>query len=154
MPTNSAWLGQNDTGGAYIAPSLLYSGTKKALGWIGANDTAGAWIPSSLLYEGTLKQLGWLGQLDTAGAWIPASLVYWQDTGLPTNPLFPPAPVPPSESGIVPPLFGGFFGLTWLKNVAVLTRDYWDESLTTPYSGQLFPVPNSGGTTTGQIYPY
>jgi hypothetical protein len=36
----------------------------------------------------------------------------------------------------------------------VLTRDYWDPSLTTPYSGQLYPVPNTGGTQTGQVHPY
>ena len=47
----------------------------------------------------------------------------------------------------------GYVGLLFLKNVFVLPRDYWDKALSTPYSGQLFPVgPGEGGP--GQIYPY
>jgi hypothetical protein len=93
----------------------------------------------------------WIGQGDGSGNWMDSSGVY---VGQPSS----PAPFPPTPGGSVPPLFGGggyyFYGLTWLKNVVLLTRDYWDESLTNPASGQLFPVPNSGGTQTGQIYPY
>jgi hypothetical protein len=149
MPTTSAWLGQNDTGGAYIAPSLLYSGTLKQLGWLGAKDIAGAWIPAaSLLYSGTLKQLGWLGQLDTAGAWIPTSLIYWQDTG--NSPFVPP--VPPSPTGLVQVLAGGYLGMTWMKNVLILPKEYWDTALASPYTGQLFPT--SPGALPPQLFPY
>jgi hypothetical protein len=50
-------------------------------------------------------------------------------------------------------LTGGYTGLTWMKNVFVLVRDYWDTGLSTPYSGQIFPTGgNSGGP--GQIFPY
>ncbi len=95
-----------------------------------------------------------LGQGDTNGAWLDANGVY--ASAINYTPIFPfaPASPPPSVSGIVPPLFAAFLGLAWLKNIVCLTRDTWDESLTTPYSGQLFPVPNTGGTQTGQIYPY
>jgi hypothetical protein len=86
----------------------------------------------------------WLGQGDTSGNWMDSSGVY---VGQPTN----TPPFPPSST---PYLFAGHLGLTWLKNIMVLTRDYWDPSLTTPYSGQLYPVPNTGGTQTGQVYPY
>lgn len=51
---------------------------------------------------------------------------------------------------------GNYTGLSWLKNVFMMSRDYWDSgaySRSTPYSGQLFPVgPGQGGS--GQIYPY
>jgi hypothetical protein len=48
---------------------------------------------------------------------------------------------------------GSYTGIPWLKNVYMLSRDYWDSALSTPYSGQLFPVgPGEGGP--GQIYPY
>jgi hypothetical protein len=74
------------------------------------------------------------------------------------SPAQPPFPYPPTPGGSPPPLFGGggyyFYGLTWLSNIVCLMRDYWAPQLTTPYSGQLFPSPNSGGTQTGQIYPY
>ena len=48
---------------------------------------------------------------------------------------------------------GGYVGITWMKNVFVLTRDYWNLSLGTPYSGQLFP---HGGNAPGpgQVFPY
>jgi hypothetical protein len=51
-------------------------------------------------------------------------------------------------------IFAGLYtGIPWLKNVYMMSRDYWDTSLSTPYSGQLFPVgPGEGGP--GQIYPY
>jgi hypothetical protein len=48
---------------------------------------------------------------------------------------------------------GGYTGLQWPKNAFILPRDYWDKGVSTPYSGQLFPVgPGVGGP--GQIYPY
>lgn len=58
------------------------------------------------------------------------------------------------ENFFVGDLFlGGYTGLPWLKDVYMLSRDYWDKALSTPYSGQLFPVgPGEGGP--GQIYPY
>jgi hypothetical protein len=48
---------------------------------------------------------------------------------------------------------GTYLGLTWMKNVWVITRDFWDKSLSTPYSGQLYPT---GGNNPGpgQVYPY
>ena len=47
----------------------------------------------------------------------------------------------------------GYVGLLFMKNVFMLPRDYWDKALSTPYSGQLFPVgPGEGGP--GQVYPY
>lgn len=48
---------------------------------------------------------------------------------------------------------GGYQGMTFCKNIFVLQRDFWDTSLSTPYSGQLFPTGgNSGGP--GQVYPF
>ena len=48
---------------------------------------------------------------------------------------------------------GGYTGLTFMKNVFVLPRDHWDNALSTPYSGQLFPTGgNSGGP--GQVFPF
>jgi hypothetical protein len=48
---------------------------------------------------------------------------------------------------------GGYTGMTFMKNVFVLTRDFWDSGLSTPYSGQIFPTGgNSGGP--GSVYPY
>jgi hypothetical protein len=89
----------------------------------------------------------WLGQGDSSGNWMDSNGVYVsQPSNIPTGNIV--------VGGTVPPLFAGYVGLSWLKNIMVLTRDYWDPSLTTPYSGQLYPVPNTGGTQTGQIYPY
>jgi hypothetical protein len=52
----------------------------------------------------------------------------------------------------------GFFEdypqMTWMKNVAFLCRDYWDVGLSSPYVGQEWPIPNSGGAQSGQTYPY
>ncbi len=45
-------------------------------------------------------------------------------------------------------------GMPWMKNVVLLARNYWDQGLSTPYVGQLFPVPNTGGAQSGQTYPY
>jgi hypothetical protein len=51
------------------------------------------------------------------------------------------------------PGVGTYQGLTFMKNVFAMTRDYWDTSLSTPYKGQLFPTGgNSGGP--GQVFPY
>lgn len=50
-------------------------------------------------------------------------------------------------------LKGGFKGLTWMKNVVVMSRDYWDISLGTPYSGQLFPH-GGNSPSPGQVFPY
>lgn len=50
----------------------------------------------------------------------------------------------------------GYTGIPWLKNVYLLTRDYWDSgsySRGTPYSGQLYPV-GAGTGSPGQMYPY
>lgn len=44
--------------------------------------------------------------------------------------------------------------MTWMKNVCILARDYWDQALSSPYVGQEWPVPNSGGAQSGQTYPY
>lgn len=59
-----------------------------------------------------------------------------------------------SESYFIGDIFlGGYTGLAWMKNVFVLSRDYWDTALSTPYSGQLFPV-GAGQGTPGQVYPF
>jgi hypothetical protein len=47
----------------------------------------------------------------------------------------------------------GYTGPTFLKAIYVFVRDFWDKSLSTPYSGQIFPTGQSQGTT-GQIYPF
>lgn len=44
--------------------------------------------------------------------------------------------------------------MTWMKNVMFLCRDYWDQALSSPYVGQIWPAPNSGGARSGQTYPY
>jgi hypothetical protein len=46
------------------------------------------------------------------------------------------------------------FGMTWMKNVQLLARDYWDQGLSAPYVGQIYPTPNTGGAQSGQTYPY
>lgn len=48
---------------------------------------------------------------------------------------------------------GGYTGMPWLHNVFMLPRDVWDTGLSTPYSGQLFPV-GPGVGAAGQLYPY
>jgi hypothetical protein len=150
------WIGSSDTNADWMPASggKFHGAAERLSPALGQFDTSGDWMPTSGgKFVGTMQvPFYWVGQLDTAGDWMDANGIY---TGQTVNiPPFPPSPTPPVEGGIVPPLFGTFYGLTWLKNIAVLGRDYWDGSLTTPYSGQLYPVPNSGGTTTGQIYPY
>lgn len=48
---------------------------------------------------------------------------------------------------------GGYVGLSFMKNVFCLSRDFWHNSLSTPYSGQLWPT---GGKTggPGQVFPF
>jgi|HubBroStandDraft_1064217.scaffolds.fasta_scaffold28152_3 hypothetical protein len=121
--------------------------------WVGQGDASGDWMDSNALYLGPAEPLRlWIGQNDALADWMDSNGIY---LGSPDQPSLP---YPPTPGGAVPPLFGGggyyFYGLTWLKNIMVLTRDYWDPTLTTPYSGQLYPVPNTGGTQTGQIYPF
>lgn len=118
--------------------------------WLGQKDTNSNWMDSNNVYSGSPERSAyWLGQEDTLGDWMDSNGVYTSYVNFTPNPPFPP--VPP---GVQPPLFAGFYGLTWLKNIAVLTRDYWDESLTTPYSGQLWPLSYPGSITTGQLYPF
>jgi hypothetical protein len=109
-------------------------------------------IASSLLYSGTLKVVSWLGQRDSSGPWFNAnsSLIYWQDQGASAS--TPPNYVPAGPGG--PPIANTYLGLTWMKNVYILTRDYWDISLSSPYVGQLWPVPNTGGAQSGQTFPF
>ncbi|MFZ0232418.1 MAG: hypothetical protein WA306_09390 [Candidatus Acidiferrales bacterium] len=117
--------------------------------WVGQGDASGNWMDSNGTYLGpATKSRPWIGQNDALGNWMDSNGVY---IGQPTS--IPP-PFPPYPEGVIPPLFASWFGMTWLKNVAVLTRDFWDSTQTTPYSGQLYPVPNTGGTQTGQVYPY
>jgi hypothetical protein len=121
--------------------------------WVGQSDASGNWLDSNGTYSGpATPSRPWIGQNDQLGDWVDSNGVYVSQVGQ------PPPPYPPTPGGAVPPLFGGggyyFYGMTWLKNVLCLTRDFWDSTLTTPYSGQIFPVPNSGGTQNGQIYPF
>lgn len=54
---------------------------------------------------------------------------------------------------LAPLLIMAGVGLTFMKNVLVLTRDFWAPSQGTPYSGQIFPTGgNSGGP--GQVFPF
>jgi hypothetical protein len=149
--TNGEWIGQGDASGDWMDSDAFYLGPGTPLRlWIGQDDNSGDWMDSDGIYLG--QPLGgpqWLGQSDALGDWMDSNGVYSSYVNFTPNPPFPPTP-----GGVQPPLFAGWYGLTWLKNIAVLTRDYWDESLTTPYSGQLYPVPNTGGTQNGQIYPY
>lgn len=80
---------------------------------------------------------GWLGQGDSGGDYMAASNLQY----------FGPARV----AGHV--FDGGYVGLTWMKNVFCLSRDYWQSVLSTPYSGQLWPT---GGKTggPGQVFPF
>jgi len=74
------------------------------------------------------------GQNDTGGAYYPVG-----------------SPISGFGGGAV--FAEGYTGIGWLKNVYVLTRDFWDSTYTTPYSGQLFPTGgNTGGP--GQIFPF
>jgi hypothetical protein len=148
---NSGWLGQLDTSNAYLRSSLVYVGTRKVAGWMGEYDTSFAYIPSLLTYSGTLKVLGWLGQRDTSGEWLAVtSLVYWAMTGL--NIGNPPGFI---SIGLgAPILTNGYPGVTWMKNCYVIPRDFWPDSLSQPYAGQLWPLPNTGGATSGQTFPY
>jgi hypothetical protein len=117
--------------------------------WIGQGDASGNWMDSNGFFLGpATKSRPWIGQNDQFGDWMDSNGVYF---GQPGNYVPPFVPTPP---GVIPPLFASWYGMTWLKSVAVLTRDFWDYTQTSPYSGQLFPVPNTGGTQTGQIYPY
>lgn len=74
------------------------------------------------------------GQFDTGGAHYPL-----------------PGPIMYFNGGAV--FAEGYNGIGWLKNVFFMSRDFWDDEMTTPYSGQLFPTGgNSGGP--GQVYPF
>ncbi len=78
------------------------------------------------------------GVNDTGGGWYPTTQPFGFG-GIAGNLLYM--------------FFGGYVGLTWMKNVFMMTRDFWDSSLGTPYSGQLYPTGgNSGGP--GQVYPF
>ena len=151
MPTTLGWLGQSDTNNAYINTSLIYAGTRKTVLWMGQGDTSLAYIAPILTYSGTLKGSGWLGQLDTSKAWFAGtSLVYWITTAV--NSPNPPGFVPAGPGG--PILNNGYPGMTWMKNCYVIPRDFWPDTLSEPYAGQLWPVPNSGGAQSGQTFPF
>jgi hypothetical protein len=85
----------------------------------------------------------WLGQGDTSGDWMDSNSYY---TGSPTS---------ANSGAMVGHIFdGGYKGLSWMLNVFLLPRDFWQKSLSTPYSGQTFPTPATGGNASGQTYPY
>lgn len=84
---------------------------------------------------------GYLGQFDLNSQWMDSNGIY---TGL--------APGVAQGSGNI--FNGGYQGLTWMKNVFILPKDFWQQTLSTPYSGQNYPTPNTGGATSGQTYPY
>jgi hypothetical protein len=118
-----------------------------SFGWLGSSDTSGDWMSSNGTYVGSPQRSAyWLGQLDTSGDWMSSNGTYFGFVNFTPNPPFPPSSTPY--------LFAGYLGLTWLFNVMVLTRDWWPNDLLTPYSGQIFPAPNSAGVAQGQIYPY
>jgi hypothetical protein len=148
---NSGWLGELDTNKAYINASLIYAGTNKTVLWMGQGDTFNAFVPNILTYSGTLKVMGWLAELDSSKEWLAGnSLVYWAMTGISTS--NPPGFVPAGPGG--PILNNGYPGMTWMKNCYVIPRDFWPDTLSQPYAGQLWPVPNSGGARSGQTFPF
>ena len=55
----------------------------------------------------------------------------------------------PSGSGFT---VDGFTGITWNKNIVTINFPFFDSSMGTPYSGQLFPTGTSVGSV-GQVYP-
>lgn len=50
------------------------------------------------------------------------------------------------------PMQGGFAGLTWCKSIFAISFGYFDKTLATPYSGQLFPT-GASTTSSGQAWP-
>jgi hypothetical protein len=49
-------------------------------------------------------------------------------------------------------VFGGWSSLSWCKNILTIMFPFFDKSLSTPYSGQLFPTGVSVGNA-GQVFP-
>lgn len=50
-------------------------------------------------------------------------------------------------------LHDGYMGMSFMKNVFVMCRDIWGNTIGTPYSGQLFP-PDGGPGSKGQSSPF
>lgn len=84
-----------------------------------------------------------------AGLWGSYGAFYRQVTFSITGVTVPPSGVITLPGGA--DFRDGFRGMTWMKNVVVMSRDIWD-NYSTPYSGQLFP--NAGGSgESGQAFP-
>ncbi len=49
-------------------------------------------------------------------------------------------------------VFNGFAFLTWCKTIFAIYFPFFDKSMGTPYSGQLYPTGTSVGAS-GQVFP-
>lgn len=103
-------------------------------GFIGGSDTSGQWYSSSINFVGPATKF----------TFLPGLFNFWVGA----NGIFDG-----SKLQSAPVLTGGYKGLTFMKNVFVLTRDYWDTSLSNPYVGQVFPHAGNAGSP-GQVFPY
>jgi hypothetical protein len=91
----------------------------------------------------------WIGQGDTNGYFAGANVQYIGPPYFLTSGVVTTMSVAGSGTSV-----GNLkSGLTFMKGVFTLVREYWPPSLSTPYSGQIFPTGgNSGGP--GQVFPF
>ncbi|VVB52822.1 Uncharacterised protein [uncultured archaeon] len=96
------------------------------------------------------------GQGDTNGSYLTAvgalesNFTYIGDF----QPVLAFVTTPPPAFNILNSMHRSYPFPTWMKNVWILPREVWINSLSQPYQGQLYPVPNTGGAQTGQTYPF
>jgi len=104
-------------------------------GYLGSSDGNGQWFASTVQFRGpATKSCKGLGQGDGLGGWIDSNGIYVSQIALLVG------AVPQST-------------ITWMKAIFMFTREFWSPSLSTPYSGQLYPTGGGVGGP-GQVYPY
>ena len=118
-------------------------------GFLGSSDGSGEWYAASIKYAGSMGMIptGWIGKNDDSGDWMDlVGLYFGYMTQLAGGGAW----------GAVGPGFAfrdGFVGISFMKNVLVMTREYWDVGLSNPYTGQLYPPGGSVGGP-GQVFPF
>ncbi len=116
---------------------------------VGSGDGSGEWYSATVKYAGSMGMIptGWIGKNDDTGDWMDGTGIYFgymlQLAG-------------GGAWGAVGPGFAfrdGFVGISFMKNVLVMTREFWDTALSNPYTGQLYPPGGCVGGP-GQVFPF
>lgn len=137
MTTSFGFIGGSDSSGQWFASTPKFFGDSEKLRT--ELDQSGTWFANTVNYMSGPIRISpqFIGQSDANGEWFSTSNTYYFGTCFHVYRL----------------LIAGFVGATFMKNVFILTRDYWTISLSSPYVGQIFPTGgNSGGP--GQVYPF